>query len=83
MTITAAYGDAVSRAWHRQMEFGQLLATTGELEAAGQGALAAVLYQTWLYRNPSPYAYAGYFNYALSLAAPATTPVQSRLTAAP
>jgi predicted O-linked N-acetylglucosamine transferase (SPINDLY family) len=31
--------------------------------------LAAVLYQTWLNRNPSPYAYAGYFNFALSLAA--------------
>jgi len=68
MTTTAGYGDAVSRAWNGHMEFGQLLATASELEAAGQGALAAVLYQTWLYRNPSPYAYAGYFNYALSLA---------------
>jgi predicted O-linked N-acetylglucosamine transferase (SPINDLY family) len=69
MTIEARFGEAVSQAWKGQMDFSQLLATAGALEAAGQSPLAAVLYQTWLNRNPSPYAYAGYFNFALSLAA--------------
>ncbi len=68
MTIEARFGEAVTRAWKGQMDFGQLLAMAGELEAAGHSPLAAVLYRTWLSRNPSPYAYAGYFNYALSLA---------------
>ena len=68
VTAVATYGDAIARAWAGQMDFSQLLATAGELEAAKLGPLAAVLYQTWLHRNPSPYAYAGYFNYALSLA---------------
>ncbi len=50
------------------MDFTQLLEKAGALEAQGAPQLAAVLYQTWLARNPSPYAHAGYFNCALSLA---------------
>jgi len=69
MTIQARFGESVTQAWQGRMDFNQLLTTAGELDAAGHQPLSAVLYQTWLARNPSPYAYAGYFNYALSLAA--------------
>jgi predicted O-linked N-acetylglucosamine transferase (SPINDLY family) len=68
MTHEERFGLAVTQAWHGQLEFAQLINTANQLEAAGQAPLAAVLYQTWLARNPSPYAYAGYFNAALSLA---------------
>jgi len=66
--IEEGFGRAITEAWQGKMEFGPLLELAGQLEAAGKGHLAAVLYQTWLGRNPSPYAYAGYFNYALVLA---------------
>jgi predicted O-linked N-acetylglucosamine transferase (SPINDLY family) len=69
MTIQARFGEYVVQAWRGQMDFNQLLATASDLDAAGHAPLTAVLYQTWLARNPSPYAHAGYFNYALSLAA--------------
>jgi len=67
MPIQNQFGDAVLQAWTSQMDFGQLISKATELEAAGLTPLAAVLYQTWLNRNPSPYAHAGYFNLALSL----------------
>jgi predicted O-linked N-acetylglucosamine transferase (SPINDLY family) len=68
MTHEERFGQAVTQAWHGKLEFGQLIDTANQLEAAGLAHLAAVLYQTWLARNPSPYAYAGYFNAALALA---------------
>ena len=68
MTHEERFGLAVTQAWKGTLEFSQLISTATELEAAGQAHLAAVLYQTWLARNPSPFAYAGYFNAALSLA---------------
>ena len=63
------FGQAVSQAWHGQLDFAALLNTASALESAAAPHLTAVLYQTWLQRNPSPYAYAVYFNMALSLAA--------------
>ena len=66
--IEERFGQAITEAWQGTMEFGPLLELAGQLEAAGAVHLAAVLYQTWLARNPSPYAHAGYFNYALVLA---------------
>jgi predicted O-linked N-acetylglucosamine transferase (SPINDLY family) len=68
MTHEERFGLAVSQAWNGTLEFAQLLDTATQLEAAGQVHLAAVLYQTWLARNPSPYAYAAHFNAALALA---------------
>ena len=62
------FGNAVTQAWHGKLEFGPLLELAGQLESSGQPHLAAVLYQTWLQRTNSPFAYAGYFNLALSLA---------------
>lgn len=68
MPIQNQFGDVVLQAWASEMDFGQLISKATELEAAGLTPLAAVLYQTWLNRNPSAYAHAGYFNLALSLA---------------
>jgi predicted O-linked N-acetylglucosamine transferase (SPINDLY family) len=68
MTHEQLFGNAVTQAWHGKLDFNQLIEATGQLEAASQFHLAAVLYQTWLQRNTSPYAYAAQFNLALSLA---------------
>lgn len=69
MTHEERFGLAVTQAWNGTLEFAQLLEMAAQLEAASQPHLAAVLYQTWLARNPSAFAYAGYFNAALALAA--------------
>ena len=62
------FGEAVTAAWHGRLDFSGLLDTAAQLEAAAAPEMAAVLYQTWLQRNPSPYAYAACFNMALSMA---------------
>jgi len=69
MSREQLFGEAVSQAWTGQLDFAALLNTASQLESAAAPHLSAVLYQTWLQRNPSPYAYAVYFNMALSLAA--------------
>ncbi len=68
MTNEERFGQAVSQAWNGTLEFAQLLELAAQLEAGGNVHLAAVLYQTWLARNPSPFAYAAYFNGALAMA---------------
>ena len=68
MASEQLFGQAVSQAWHGQLDFSGLLDTAAQLEGQGQSHFAAVLYQTWLQRNPSPYAHAAWFNLALSLA---------------
>lgn len=55
------------RAWQGNLEFAQLIDCAAQMEAKKLSPLAAVLYQTWLNRNPSPYAYAGYFNLGVTL----------------
>ncbi len=55
------------RAWHGQLEFSELINITARLEAAKFGPLSAVLYQTWLSRNTSPYAHVVYFNLGVTL----------------
>ena len=62
------FGEAITAAWQGKLDFAGLLDTAGQLEAAGAPEMAAVLYQTWLQRNPSPFAYAACFNMALSMA---------------
>jgi predicted O-linked N-acetylglucosamine transferase (SPINDLY family) len=64
---TAQFGHTITQAWHGRLDFAALLEQAAQLEADGAGHLAAVLYQTWLGRNASPYAHAAYFNYALAL----------------
>ena len=68
MSNEEIFGTAVSQAWHSKLEFAPLIDIATQLEANGSVHLAAVLYQTWLARNASPFAYAGYFNGALALA---------------
>ncbi|WP_395669220.1 tetratricopeptide repeat protein [Rhodoferax sp.] len=63
----AQFGHTITQAWQGSMDFAALLDQAAQLEAEGAGHLAAVLYQTWLSRNTSPYAHAAYFNYALVL----------------
>lgn len=59
--------DILQRAWNRQLEFAQLLDCASQMDARQRSNLSAVLYQTWLSRNPSPYAYAAYFNLGVTL----------------
>jgi predicted O-linked N-acetylglucosamine transferase (SPINDLY family) len=65
--MESRYASAISRAWNGTLEFPELIGYAGELEAANNGPLAAVLYQTWLTRNESPYAYAVNFNLGVTL----------------
>ena len=54
-------------AWQGKLDFYQLIDHASRLEAEKLGPLAAVLYQTWLKHNPSPYAHAVYFNLGATL----------------
>ncbi len=55
------------RAWSGQLEFAQLIDCAAQMDAKKRSPLSAVLYQTWLSRTPSPYAYAAYFNLGVTL----------------
>ena len=68
MSAEQQFGQAITDAWQGGLEFGRLLDTAAQLDSGGAPHLAAVLYQTWLQRNPSPYAYAACFNMAISMA---------------
>lgn len=61
------FGSAVLNGWQGALPFSDLLERTAKLEADGYPQLSAVLYQTWLSRNASPYAHAGYFNLGATL----------------
>lgn len=57
------YAKTVLLAWQGELEFSQLLDYAATLEANKEGVLAAVLYDTWVRRNPSsPFVHAVYFN---------------------
>jgi len=57
------YAKTVLLAWQGKLEFSQLLDYAAALEANKQGALAAVLYDTWVRRTQtSPFVHAAYFN---------------------
>ena len=66
-TVVETFGEIILRAWQGTLEFSQLLESASALESGDHPVLSAVLYQTWLSRNPSPYAYAGYFNLGVVL----------------
>ena len=67
MTFQEEFSAAVLRAWHGQLEFAELINIAARLEAGKFGPLSAVLYQTWLCRNTSPYAYVVHFNLGVTL----------------
>jgi predicted O-linked N-acetylglucosamine transferase (SPINDLY family) len=55
------------RAWNHELDFPQLIDCANQMESRKLGPLAAVLYQTWLARNTSPYSHAAYFNLGVTL----------------
>ena len=67
MTIEENFASVVLRAWQGHLDFSELIECTSQLEAKKLGPLAAVLYQIWLKRNESPYAYAVNFNLGVTL----------------
>jgi predicted O-linked N-acetylglucosamine transferase (SPINDLY family) len=67
MEIAESYGATVMLAWEGKLPFVELIDFTSRLESAGLQPLAALLYQTWLNRNPSPYAHAVNFNLGATL----------------
>lgn len=62
VTIEDGFATSILLAWQGKLDFSQLIDRASRLEANKLGPLAAVLYQTWLKRNQSPYAHAAYFN---------------------
>ena len=67
MEIAERYGATVLLAWEGKLPFVELIDYASRLEGAGLQPLAALLYQTWLNRNPSPYAHAVNFNLGATL----------------
>ena len=67
MDIAESYGATVLLAWEGKQNFAELIDYTSRLEAAGLSPLSALLYQTWLSRNQSPYAHAVNFNLGATL----------------
>jgi predicted O-linked N-acetylglucosamine transferase (SPINDLY family) len=61
------YVDVVLRAWRGELDLTQLLDCASQMEARKLAPLSVVLYQTWLNRTDSPYAYAAYFNLGVTL----------------
>jgi tetratricopeptide (TPR) repeat protein len=59
--------DILMRAWSGQLEFAQVIDCAAQMDARKLNPLSAVLYQTWLSRTSSPYAYAVYFNLGVTL----------------
>jgi predicted O-linked N-acetylglucosamine transferase (SPINDLY family) len=66
-TFEENFVSVVLRAWKGDLEFAVMLDCASQMEARKLAPLAIVLYQTWLSRNQSPYAYAGYFNLGVTL----------------
>jgi predicted O-linked N-acetylglucosamine transferase (SPINDLY family) len=67
MDIAESYGATVLLAWEGKQDFAELIDYTAKLESAGLAPLSALLYQTWLNRNQSPYAHAVNFNLGATL----------------
>ena len=67
MDIAESYGATVLLAWEGKQDFAELIDYAAKLESAGLAPLSALLYQTWLNRNQSPYAHAVNFNLGATL----------------
>ena len=63
----SGFASHVLLAWQQKLSINDLLNCASQLEAAQQYELAAVLYQTWLSRNPTPFNHFAYFNLGTAL----------------
>ena len=61
------YVNLLKSAWDGTLEFVMLLDCCAQMDGKNLSPLSAVLYQTWLSRTTSPYAYAGNFNLGVTL----------------
>jgi predicted O-linked N-acetylglucosamine transferase (SPINDLY family) len=61
------YAKLINAAWRGQLDFNTMLDRATQFESEKQAPLAAVLYQTWLKRNVSPYAHIACFNLGATL----------------
>ena len=62
-----SFASMLMDAWNGQLEVLQLIDHCGKLEQDRRAPLAAILYQTWLKRTPSPHAHVAYFNLGATL----------------
>lgn len=60
--IESQFAATIVNAWQAQLEFNQLIGEAEKLESKKLAPLAAVLYQTWLQRNKTPYNHVVSFN---------------------
>ncbi len=67
MSSVDGFAQSTLLAYKGVLPFLELINHTAELEAAGSGPLAVVLYNTWLDHTESPYAHAVQFNLATAL----------------
>ena len=68
MSIPERYTQDLLLAWQGKLEFTALIGAASNLDALALRPLAAVLYQTWLMRNPaSPYEHIVQFNLGATL----------------
>jgi predicted O-linked N-acetylglucosamine transferase (SPINDLY family) len=67
VNVEQDFATNILLAWQGSLDFFTLVDCAAKLEASKQRPCAAVLYQTWLSRNISPYAYAAYFNLGATL----------------
>ena len=67
MSSVESFATNTLLAYQGELPFLELINRTTELEAAGFGPLAVVLYDTWLQHTESPYAHAVHFNLATAL----------------
>jgi predicted O-linked N-acetylglucosamine transferase (SPINDLY family) len=66
--ISADYADTLLLAWRGELDFARVIEHAEKLQRHDRAALAAVLYQTWLQRNHSPYDGYAWFNLGVLLA---------------
>lgn len=67
MTSVKGFAANILLAYKGELPFLDLISQTAELEAAGFGPLAVVLYDTWLQHTESPYSHVVQFNLATAL----------------
>ncbi|MFZ2956803.1 MAG: tetratricopeptide repeat protein [Candidatus Ozemobacteraceae bacterium] len=67
LSIEIDFTSAIQNAWKGQLNFNQLLTHIGQLQTMGNNSLVAVLYQTWLRRNQTPYNHFACFNLGVVL----------------
>ncbi len=65
--VEPEFASNVVLVWQGKLDFYEMCAYTSQLEAKELHALAAVLYQTWLKRNQSPYNHFVCFNLGVAL----------------